>query len=315
MASEPTETGVPTNAGRIRHDIRNPLNVIAGSLRLIEMGGVTPAQQKAIDHCRAAVDRIASLLDAMDGETSGFAADAAASLRALGGVTFLAKPFERSDLLRTVQLAARTHRNLRLLAADDVPEVGWLLESLLASTGATLEVVRDGEAAVKRAREQQFSVILLDLEMPVMNGVVAARAIRDDEKRLSREPVPIIIASGHKLADAAPDANTAHGDGDTDDEIEPDPEIAPLVPEFLKNRRADVARLRELIAGGAWDEVRSTGHKMKGTGRGYGFARITDIGGQIERAGSNEDAAAASASVEALEQYLDRVRILPAAGS
>ena len=48
----------------IRHEIRNPLNVLVGSLRLLEMGGVTPQQQKQIDMCRGAVERITR-----DGET------------------------------------------------------------------------------------------------------------------------------------------------------------------------------------------------------------------------------------------------------
>ena len=305
MAAEPTDTGAPAGAGWIRHEIRNPLNVVVGSLRLIEMAGVTPAQQKAIDQCRAAVDRITGLLDAMERASPSFAAAAGAELRALGGVSFLTKPFERSDLLRTVQVATGTHRNLRLLAADDVPEVGWLLESLLASTGATLEVVRDGGAAVTRAREQHFDLILLDLEMPVMDGAAAARAIRDDERRAGREAVPIVIASGHRLdGDAPVEARELD-----EDEVTPDPEVAPLVPEFLRNRRADVARLRDLIERRDWEGLRSSGHKMKGTGRGYGFPRITEIGLQIEQAGSSEDGAAAAAAVAALEQYLNRVKI------
>lgn len=292
----------------IRHEIRNPLNVLTGSLRLLEMGGVTPQQQKQIDMCRAAVDRITGILDSLGGAVPAFAAQAAAELQALGGVTFLAKPFERSDLLRTVQLAARTHRNLRLLAADDVPEVGWLLESLLASSGATLEVVGDGAAAVERARSDGFNVILLDLEMPGMNGVEAARAIRAEERAAGREPVPIVIASGHDLAaNAAAQADPHHHDV-----VTPDPEVAPLVPEFLANRRKDIVRLREFIEAADWDALRSLGHKMKGTGRGYGFARITEIGRTLETAGAEEDAAAAAMAVGDLEQYLDRVRIAPA---
>jgi CheY-like chemotaxis protein len=307
MAAEGPYAAPRAGAEWLRHEIRNPLNVMVGSLRLIEMAGVTPQQQKAIDQCRAAIDRITSVLEAAERAIPAFVADAASELRALGGVTFLAKPFERSDLLRTVQLAARTHRNLRLLAADDVPEIGWLLESLLESTGATLEVVGDGAKAIERAAHETFSVILLDLEMPGVNGLEAARAIREHERQTGRDPVPIVIASGHDLntTPVEPDADGG------DDTVRPDPEIAPLVPEFLENRRNDITRVNALIAGADWDDVRSLGHKMKGTGRGYGFARITEIGGALEQAGMNEDAEAARHAVEALQRYLDRVRVLP----
>lgn len=300
----------------IRHEIRNPLNVLMGSLRLLEMSGVTPQQQKQIDMCRAAIDRIGGVLDSLVGASSEFAAQAAAELRELGSVTFLAKPFERSDLLRTVQLAARTHRNLRLLSADDVPEVGWLLESLLASSGCSLEVVSDGAAAVERARKQTFSAILLDLDMPGMNGVEAARAIRRDERADGRDPVPIVIVSGHDLEKAVASDTTGRSAGEADDDgdvvVSPDPEVAPLVPEFLRNRRGDIARVQACIDGADWEALRSLGHKMKGTGRGYGFARLTDIGRAIEEAGSNEDADSARAAAATLARYLDRVRVVPA---
>jgi CheY-like chemotaxis protein len=300
----------------IRHEIRNPLNVLTGSLRLIEMSGVTPQQQKQIDMCRAAIDRIGGILDSLVGASSEFAAQAAAELRELGGVTFLAKPFERSALLRTVQLAARTHRNIRLLSADDVPEVGWLLESLLASSGCSLEVVSDGAAAVERARHETFSAILLDLDMPGMNGVEAARAIRHNERADKREAVPIVIVSGHDLEKAAGGDTTGPAGGEADDDgevvVSPDPEVAPLVPEFLENRRADIARVQAFIDGADWEALRSLGHKMKGTGRGYGFARLTDIGRAIEEAGTNEDADRARAAAAALARYLERVRVVPA---
>ena len=313
MADETLTASPRARAEWLRHEIRNPLNVLVGSLRLIEMAGVTPNQQRAIDQCRAAIERITAVLDS-DAEPPAFAADAAAALRALGSVTFLKKPFERSDLLRTVQLAARTHRNLRVLAADDVPEIGWLLESLLASTGASLEMVRDGAAAVERAAQEVFTVILLDLEMPKMNGLDAAKAIREHERREGREAVPIIIASGHDLM-AQGDATETDDASGGEDAVRPDPEIAPLVPEFLENRRADVVRLRTLINAGDWEAVRSLGHKMKGTGRGYGFARITEIGLALEQAAADENGDAARRHTGALERYLDRVRILPAAGA
>lgn len=291
---------------RVRHDIRNSLNVLTGALRLLEMSEPTPKQKKHVAMCRAAVDRITETLDASESSYGqpAQARDAAEELRSLGNVSFLTKPFERSDLLRKVQLAGGSRRMLRLLSADDVPEVGWLLESLLANSRCTVEFVPDGEAAVERAKAGDIDVILLDLDMPVMDGRAAARAIRDREKRDGREPVPILIVSGHDLEAAL------EGVEPLEDDVTPDPEIARLVPEFLANRRADVDKIRALIDEGQWDAIRSIGHKMKGTGRGYGFPRISEIGRALESAGTDRDAGRSRAGADALEAYLERVRVV-----
>ncbi len=290
----------------VRHDIRNSLNVLQGALRLLEMSEPTSKQQKHIDMCRSAVARIVATLDESESSYAQPAQtrDAAQELRALGDVTFLTKPFERSALLRKVQLAGGARKTLRLLSADDVPEVGWLLESLLANSRCTVEFVPDGAAAVEHAKSGAFDVILLDLDMPVMDGRAAARAIREREKRDGREPVPILIVSGHDLEGAL------EGVDPLEDDVTPDPEIARLVPEFLANRRADVEKLRGLIEEGQWDAIKAIGHKMKGTGRGYGFPRISEIGRALESAGTDRDAGRSRAGADALDAYLERVRVV-----
>jgi CheY-like chemotaxis protein len=291
---------------RIRHDIRNSLNVLQGALRLLEMTDPTPKQKKHVDMCRSAVDRIIATLEESESSYNqpAQAREAAEELRALGDVSFLTKPFERSALLRKVQLAGGARKTLRLLSADDVPEVGWLLESLLANSRCTVKFVPDGGAAVEHAKTGEYDVILLDLDMPVMDGRTAARAIREREKRDGREPVPILIVSGHDLEQAL------EGVEPKEDDVTPDPEIARLVPEFLANRRADVDRLRAFIEEGQWDAIKSIGHKMKGTGRGYGFPRISEIGRALESAGIDRDAGRSRAGADALEAYLERVRVI-----
>lgn len=289
-----------------RHEIRNSLNVLTGSLKLLEMSELAPKQKKHLAMCKTAVDRITATLAA--GE-SGYgdpsrAREAAAELKGLGHVSFLHKPFERSDLLRTVQLAGGARKTLRLLSADDVPEIGWLLEALLANSRCTVEFVPDGGAAVERARSGEFDVILLDLDMPVMDGRQAARAIREREARDGREPVPIVVVTGHRLEEALEGVDVP----EPDEPAESDPEIAKLVPEFLANRRADVGKLRGHIEAGEFEAIRTIGHKMKGTGRGYGFPRISEIGRALESAGTDSDPGRARAATDALEAYLERLR-------
>ncbi|MEX2270316.1 MAG: response regulator [Vicinamibacterales bacterium] len=304
MNDERTSPPPGTRFAGVRHDVRNALNVIIGSLRLLETAPLTPQQQKHLGMCRDAANRIAAAVTSMGDqyEDPQEALTAGAELRALADVSFLSKPFERSTLLRTVQAAGGSGKSLRLLAADDVPEVGWLLEALLANSRCSVEIVPDGAAAVARAEAGGFDVILLDLDMPVMDGREAARRIRERERSQGLAPVPIIIVSGHDLSPAA----GTHEDP-SDDQVRSDPEVAPLIPAFLENRRADSGRLRALIDAGDWPAVQSMGHKMKGTGRGYGFARISEIGRALEDAGREQNTGHARAASDALAAYLDRV--------
>ena len=289
-----------------RHEIRNSLNVLTGSLKLLEMSELAPKQKKHLEMCRTAVSRITATLAAGEGGYGdpSRAREAAAELKGLGHVTFLHKPFERSDLLRTVQLAGGARKTLRLLSADDVPEIGWLLEALLANSRCTVEFVPDGGAAVERARSGEFDVILLDLDMPVMDGREAARAIREREARDGREPVPIVVVTGHRLEEALEGVDV----DEPNERRQTDPEIAPFIPEFLANRSADVERLRGHIDAGEFDAIRAIGHKMKGTGRGYGFPRISDIGRALEAAAADTDTGRVRAATDALAAYLERVR-------
>lgn len=88
-----------------------------------------------------------------------------------------------------------------------------------------------------------------------------------------------------------------------------DPDLAELVPGFLDNRRRDVARLSEALATGDLETVRLVGHSMKGSGGGYGFTGVTDIGAALERAATDGDLAAARAALESLREYLERVEV------
>src|SRR5574337_2202298 len=88
-----------------------------------------------------------------------------------------------------------------------------------------------------------------------------------------------------------------------------DEEIADLVPEFLENRRRDVDRIKRLIEEDRYEELARLGHTMKGTGGGYGFTEISDIGEAIEEAGARRDREAVMSLCERLETFLAAVTV------
>ena len=88
-----------------------------------------------------------------------------------------------------------------------------------------------------------------------------------------------------------------------------DADLEPLIPGYLQRREEDVALLNNAIASSDYATIKSTGHNLKGSGAGYGFDDITTIGSTLEQAGINQDAAAASAAITQLEQYLQSLEI------
>jgi HPt (histidine-containing phosphotransfer) domain-containing protein len=88
-----------------------------------------------------------------------------------------------------------------------------------------------------------------------------------------------------------------------------DPQIAALVPRFLANRAADVAKIRAALAGADYEAISGSAHGMKGAGGGYGFPEISRLGAALEEGARQRDAAAIIALVASLEEYLRRVEV------
>lgn len=88
-----------------------------------------------------------------------------------------------------------------------------------------------------------------------------------------------------------------------------DEDILELAPGYLANRRKDLATLRDTLARRDFEVLYALGHKMKGSGGGYGFERITGIGGDLESAAKAQDAQAVERVIAELQDYLNRVEI------
>ena len=90
---------------------------------------------------------------------------------------------------------------LRVLAADDVPQNLELLQLLMTRRGHTLTSTADGAAVVKQAAQGEFDLILMDFQMPVLDGLSATRAIRAHETATGRRRVPVIAMTASVLAE------------------------------------------------------------------------------------------------------------------
>jgi len=87
----------------------------------------------------------------------------------------------------------------RILVAEDNPINQKVAVRLLTKLGYNAEVAENGEAALQRVQDGEFDAVLMDLHMPVMDGLEATRAIRNLATAVSQ--IPIIALTANALQD------------------------------------------------------------------------------------------------------------------
>lgn len=88
---------------------------------------------------------------------------------------------------------------LAVLVAEDNPTNQKVIRSMLEPLGADVTVVDNGQAAVEAFRSGDFEIILMDIQMPVMNGVEAVRAIRRLESAAGAPRTPIVAVTANVM--------------------------------------------------------------------------------------------------------------------
>jgi signal transduction histidine kinase/DNA-binding NarL/FixJ family response regulator len=90
-------------------------------------------------------------------------------------------------------------RPLRVLAAEDNPVNQLVLRTLLHQMGVDHEIVENGEAAIEAWRTSSWDAVLMDVQMPVLDGPAATRRIRTEEARCGRPRTPIIALTANAM--------------------------------------------------------------------------------------------------------------------
>jgi CheY-like chemotaxis protein len=147
--------------------------------------------------------------------SAGHAGDAA-RCRDLGVAAYLLKPIRQGDLLESIlsvlqresksqppALVTRhtlreTRHQARILLAEDNAVNQTLAVRLLEKRGYSVCVAGDGQAALAALEKDSFDIVLMDIQMPGMDGFEATARIREKEK-LSGEHIPIIALTAHAL--------------------------------------------------------------------------------------------------------------------
>jgi signal transduction histidine kinase/AmiR/NasT family two-component response regulator len=94
---------------------------------------------------------------------------------------------------------AEPDRPLRVLAAEDNTTNRLVLEAMVGILGFDMDIVGDGQAAVEAWQLGDYDVVLMDIQMPVMDGLEATRRIRAEEQRTGRPRTAIVAVSANAM--------------------------------------------------------------------------------------------------------------------
>lgn len=181
-----------------------PYHVLLLDRRLADLDSFKIAESIRSD---ASLQRLAMII-----LTSETWADDIARTYELGLGGYLVKPIRRLDLIQAITIAlskargpdhapttlqglrAAPARPMRILLVDDSPDNRFLITSFLESPGYEVDTAENGAVGVEKFRQGAFDLVLMDLQMPVMDGSAATRAMREWERARGLDELTPIIA-------------------------------------------------------------------------------------------------------------------------
>ena len=335
-----------------------PFDIVLMDLMMPEMDGLETVARIRENAAFAQVPVL--LLSSAD--RAGYSARSSS----LGIARSLLKPVKQSDLLEAIGAAiaaapsVETSRRgevpmdepvvverCRVLLAEDGVINQQVAVRLLEERGHSVEVVNNGRAAVERVAEQPFDVVLMDVQMPEMDGIEATAAIRRAEAQTGGH-IPIIAMTAHAMKGDRDRFLAAGMDGYVAKPVRPHELYAavegggpnaeaglsaPADLPFewdaaLENVGGDEAMLRELaemffaecpklmeqirehIVGADGPELRRAAHTLKGSAHVFGAEEVAAAAHRLEEIGREEAFVDAEEALALLEGEV--TRLLPA---
>ena len=100
-------------------------------------------------------------------------------------------------------LAPQDQRALRILLVEDFADNRMLVQTYLKETPYHIDIAENGELAVEKYKSGQYDLVLMDMQMPVMDGYTATARIREWAKENGVRPTPIVALTANALKEDA----------------------------------------------------------------------------------------------------------------
>lgn len=224
----------------------------------------------------------------------------------------------------------------RVLLVEDNPDNQRLIKMNIERVGPEVEIAENGQQAVEKTEGQEYGLVLMDMQMPIMGGPEATKIMRDRgyagpivtlTANATPEDMAICIEAGSDdfltkpidrerlvrtlglyLPKSVATTQAEEGSGAIYSTlIDEGPEFAELVVDFVDHLPGMVDSIRDSTSAGQWDILRKHAHDLKGVGGGYGYPQLTEIAGRIGFQVAKEDYSEVNESVAELVRLSQRI--------
>ena len=229
--------------------------------------------------------------------------------------------------------------HVRVLLAEDGIENQRLIQVLLSKAGAEVETALNGRLAVERAMAEHFDVILMDMQMPEMDGYEATSALRnrgysgpilaltadamardrrrcmaagcDDHLTKPIDRARLIEAVAEHSGKERTEPEQPDESAETTSPSAPeaifsqfadDPDLADIIEDFVSGLPPQLKSMQEALDNNHFEELHRSAHQLKGVGGSCGYPAITEIAGTLEGFAKARDGEGARLALKELEK-------------
>ncbi len=236
----------------------------------------------------------------------------------------------------------------RALLAEDNKANRSLIQLFVSGLPVKLIEAEDGVQAVRLFKEAgPFDIVLMDIEMPVMDGVEAVKAIRELERAEGSPSTPIVALTAHAFSEqrdrcvaagcddfiakpmskarlietlrryvkglpapAEPLEAAAQAEEEDEDAVVYVRErLVNVLPVFLQSVDDVAKAIAKAVEEKDFEKLFRHGHTLKGSAASFGFTRLSALGAAIQTAAERRDAVTAAARMDELTAYMDRLEV------
>jgi CheY-like chemotaxis protein len=219
-----------------------------------------------------------------------------------------------------------------LLLADDNKDHQLALKSILKQFLFNITVVENSQEALELFQKQDFDIVLMDLNIPVMGGLEATAQIRKWEVHSKKLRTPVIMISTQSDPEIRSQSLSWGCDAFLTKPVqkneivsilsqfltikpystmteELDPEIMDLVPSYIESRHIEMEEISMALQKSDFHVIRILGHNMKGVASSYGFEALSQLGALLEESAVLKDRESTVLIFQKIKTYLASLNI------